>query len=152
MKLAEALARRAELTTRFNELQKRATQSARFQEGEEPAEDARELLAESDRVADELEKLIRQINATNLVTEVEPGITMTDALAKRDVLRKRRAFRSELADSGVARVDRWMRSEIKMVSAVDVRELRHEADRVAAELRALDTRMQEVNWNADLVE
>ena len=152
MKLAEALARRAELTARFGELQRRAEQSGRHQEGDEPAEDALDLLFESDRVADELERLIRQINATNLSTEVEAGLTMTDALARRDVLRMRRRFRADLAEAGARLTDRWMRSEIKMVSAVDVRELRREADRLAAELRALDTRMQEVNWVAELVE
>lgn len=152
MRLAEALARRAELSARFEELNRRAAASARFQEGDEPAEDALELLAESDRVAGELEHLIRRINATNLATEVSAGTTMTDALARRDVLRMRRRFRAGLADAAVARVDRWSRSEIKMVSAVDVRELRRDTDALAAELRELDTRIQEVNWTAELLE
>lgn len=152
MKLAEALARRAELANRLDELQNRAIESACYQEGDEPAEDAMELLAESDRVADDLERVIRQINVTSLATEVEPGVTMTDLLAKRDVLRRRRSFLMDLADAGTRRPERWMSTEIRMVSAVDVRQLRREADRVAARLRELDTRMQEVNWTAELVE
>lgn len=152
MKLAEALARRAELTTRFNELQNRAIQSARHQDGDEPAEDPNALLEESDRVAAELEHLITQINATNLRTELEAGVTMTDALARRDVLRLRRRIRDEVAQAGLARGDRWTRSEIKMVSAVDVAQLRSETDDLAAELRGLDTRIQQVNWTAELVE
>lgn len=142
MRLAEALARRAELNARFNELSARAAESARTQEGDEPAEDSLELLAESDRVADELERLIRQINATNIATEVGDGMSMTDALARRDVLRMRRRFRTGLADSGVPRVDRWTRSEIKLVPTVNVGQLRSEADRITAELRELDTRIQ----------
>ncbi|HEY9408021.1 MAG TPA: DIP1984 family protein [Jiangellaceae bacterium] len=152
MKLAEALARRSELTDRFGELQRRAAESARYQEGDAPAEDASELMAESDRVADELERLIRRINATNLATELAPGTSVTDALAQRDVLRLRRRFRADLADAAVTSTERWTRSEIKMVPAVDVRELRRQADAVAAELRALDTRLQEVNWTAELLE
>lgn len=152
MKLAEALARRAELKARFDELSKRAAGSARIQEGDTPAEDPAELLAEADRVADEFERLIRQINATNLATEVVPGMTMTDALAQRDVLRMRRRIRVSVADAGVPIADRWTRSEIKMVPTVGVRELRREADTMAAELRELDTRMQEVNWTAELRE
>lgn len=152
MKLAEALARRAELTARFDELLRRATESARVQEGDTPAEDAAALLAESDRVADELERLIRRINATNLATEVESGMTVTDALARRDVLRMRRRFRANLADAAVVTSERWTRSEIKMVSTVDVAGLRRDADSAAAELRELDTRLQEVNWTADLQE
>lgn len=152
MKLAEALARRAELTARFDELLRRASESARVQEGDTPAEDAAALLAESDRVADELERLIRRINATNLATEVEPGMTVTDALARRDVLRLRRRFRADLADTAVVTSERWTRSEIKMVSTVDVAGLRRDADASAAALRELDTRLQEVNWTADLQE
>lgn len=152
MKLAEALARRAELTTRFNELQRRAEESALIQEGDEPAEDPAELIAESDRVADELERLIRQINVTNLATEVEPGTSMTAALANRDVLRLRRRFRDEVAEAGNRRFGRMTRSEIKTVAAVDVRQLRSDTDDLAAQLRALDTRIQEVNWTAELVE
>lgn len=152
MKLAEALARRAELTTRFGELQHRASQAASVQEGDEPAEGAHELLAESDRVANELERLILQINATNLATEVAPGLTVTGALAKRDVLRMRRDFRAELANSGLVKADRWSRSEIKMVSMVDVRELRQRLDQFAADLRALDTQLQQANWTAELLE
>lgn len=152
MKLAEALARRAELSTRFAELRRRATESARYQEGDRPAEDPRDLLAESDRVADELERLIERINATNLATEVESGTSMTGALARRDVLRMRQGIRSDVANAGVPRADRWTRSEIKMVPAVDVHELRSEADGFAAALRQLDTRLQEVNWTTDLVD
>ena len=39
MKLAEALARRADIQTRINEMQNRIVQNARHQEGEDPAED-----------------------------------------------------------------------------------------------------------------
>ncbi|MGH8774299.1 MAG: DIP1984 family protein [Jiangellaceae bacterium] len=152
MTLAEALARRADLATRHSALQHRAVASAQHQKGEAPAEDPTELLSEADRVATELEMLIRTINRTNLATEVEPGMTVTDALARRDVLRLRHRFRTHLADAGGDRSARYMRSEIRMVASVDVRALRREADEVARELRALDTRIQEVNWAADLVE
>lgn len=152
MKLAEALARRAELTERFHEVQRRAAESARVQEGDQPPEDPAAMIAEADRVADELERLIRRINATNLATEVEPGVSVTDALARRDVLRLRRRFRADLADAAVVSNERWTRSEIKMVATVDVAEMRRSADALAAELRALDTRLQEVNWTAELID
>lgn len=50
MKLAEALAQRADLSTRLSELRTRAMTSVHYQEGDQPAEDPNELLAESDRV------------------------------------------------------------------------------------------------------
>jgi len=65
VKLAEALALRADATRRIEQLRTRIVANARFQEGEEPAEDAQALLAEAGAVPDELEDLIRRINRTN---------------------------------------------------------------------------------------
>lgn len=153
MKLAEALARRAELTERFHELKARAVASARHQEGDEPDENPAELIAEAGRVAAELETTIARVNATNLATEIEPGVTITQALARRDVLRLRRQFLADLAEAGsVGRGARFGRSEIKSVSAVDVRQLRGDADTLAADLRALDARLQEANWTTEVVD
>jgi hypothetical protein len=50
MKLAEALALRSDASKRFEQLRSRAQANARYQEGEAPAEDAAELVAEADRV------------------------------------------------------------------------------------------------------
>src|SRR5690606_7278162 len=64
MRLAEALAERAEIQRRIEQLRFRITGNARYQEGEEPAEDAAALLAEADAALEELRDLIRRINAT----------------------------------------------------------------------------------------
>jgi hypothetical protein len=150
MKLAEALSRRAELVRKVQELKARALDSARHQEGDEPAEDPRQLLAEADAALDEFQRLIAAINRTNLTVQVDPGRTVTDLLAERDALRLRHSLRSELATA--ASRDRFAltRSEIRMVASVDVRALRAEADGVAQQLRALDLRLQETNWNSEI--
>lgn len=153
MKLAEALARRADLTTRIAELRGRALTSAQHQEGDEPVEDPAILLAEADRAAAELETVIIAINETNIRTEVRPGMTVTAALARRDVLRLRHRFRIELAErAGGGGGFRGLRSEIRMVRAVDVRQIREQADAIARDLRELDTRLQEVNWTTEIPE
>lgn len=150
MKLAEALALRADLQTRLQHLATRAQQHARFQEGEEPAEDATALLADHDRTIVELETLIVAINTRNLAVEVAPGLTMTAALAQRDTLRQRHRMRTELANAAADTVDRYSRTEIRSVAAVNVRTLRAEADDIARTLRDLDSRIQEVNWTTQL--
>lgn len=150
MKLAEALALRAANQTQLAELGKRLETNARYQEGEEPAEDASVLLAEVDRIAFDLERLIVQINTRNLSVEVEPGLSMTAALAKRDTLRIRHRQRVALAESAASPVDRYSRTELRSISAVSVRELRVEIDTLAHELRELDTRLQSTNWTVDL--
>jgi len=152
MKLAEALAERADLQTRYAELGARAKQSARYQKGETPPEDAAALLAEMDRIAVRLEALVVRINVQNMATEVAPGVSMTAALARRDTLRRLQKSRSDLADAAATPIDRYSRTELRSLPAVDVKSLREEADRYAQEARELDTRIQEVNWTTDMAE
>ncbi len=152
MKLAEALVQRADLTARLGQLKARALRNARHQEGEETAENPIELLAEYDRLAGELERLIGQVNVTNLATEIEPAVTLTEGLARRDVLRLRHRMHAELADAASTQLDRFTRTELRSVAAVDVRELRARADELARQYRELDTRIQQVNWTVELAE
>ena len=154
MKLAEALALRADASRRAEQLRSRVTGSARYQEGETPAEDAVALLAEAGEVLDELESLIRRINRTNAATTVE-GRTLTDALARRDVLRLRHRMITSAADAAAGegqRGFRQLRSELKMIPALPVADLRRQADDLARQLREVDTLIQRTNWEADLLD
>ncbi|MBB5940106.1 hypothetical protein FHS42_007204 [Streptomyces zagrosensis] len=99
-KPAEALAERAEATRRVEQLRARVVSSARYQEGETPAEDAAQLLAETSEVLSALETLIRRINRTAATVEMSPDGTLTDALARRDVLRLRHSVVTAVAGSG----------------------------------------------------
>ena len=155
MKLAEALALRADATRRVEQLRARIVSNARFQEGEEPAEDAQALLTEVSVVLDELEVLIRRINRTNAATRIGPEGTITDALARRDVLRTRHAVVTAAADAAVGRqagMGRQLRSELKMLTALPVAQLRSQADDLARQIRELDVRIQQSNWEFDLLE
>jgi hypothetical protein len=155
MKLAEALALRADASRRAERLRARLTGSARYQEGETPAEDAAALLTEAGEVLDELESLIRRINRTNAATRVEGGGTLTDALARRDVLRLRHGIVTAAADAAAGdgqRGFRQLRSELKMIPALPVAELRRQADDLARRLREVDTIIQRTNWEADLAD
>jgi hypothetical protein len=156
VKLAEALALRADATRRVEQLRTRIVANARFQEGEEPAEDAQALLAEAGAVLDELEDLIRRINRTNAATRIGPEGTITDALARRDVLRARHSVVTAAADAAVGRsqagMGRQLRSELKMLAALPVAQLRAQADDLARQIRELDVRIQQSNWEFDLME
>lgn len=157
MKLAEALAERAGAVRRVEQLRSRIVGSARYQEGETPPEDAQRLLAEAGETLDELESLIRRINATNASVRLGADGTLTDALARRDVLRLRHAVTTAAADAAAGRdarglAVRQLRSELAMLSALPVAELRGRADDLAREIRELDVRIQRTNWEADLVE
>ncbi|MFD6755676.1 DIP1984 family protein [Micromonospora gifhornensis] len=154
MKLAEALALRADAARRAEQLRARIVASARYQEGETPAEDAASLLVEAGEVLGELESLMRRINRTNAATPVDGG-TLTDALARRDVLRLQHRMVTSAADAAAGegqRGFRQLRSELKMIPALAVAQLRSQADDLARQLREVDTLIQRTNWEVDLLD
>ena len=151
MKLAEALAERSDCQKRIEEIKSRLATSARIQEGEEPAEDSSELLSEADRIHARLLELVSAINRTNSRTAFDDERTISDAIAARDVLGKRRDFLADVAGSGSSRWDRYSRSEVRYVMTVPVGKLRADTDQLAKQYRQLDLRIQELNWKTELI-
>lgn len=151
MKLAEALILRADYQKRFTQLQQRLVRSARVQEGEEPPESPQELLTELESISVELTRLIQRINRTNSVTNFQDR-PLSDALAERDVLRLKRGAYDSLIDAAAIRQDRYMRSELRVLSTVDVAELQRQVDRLSRDYRELDAQIQALNWAIDLIE
>jgi hypothetical protein len=88
MKIAEALALRADLQKRLEQLKQRLVKNARIQEGDTPEEDPAELQAELEKLARELTVLVQRINRTNAASLFGQG-TLADSLAERDVLKIR---------------------------------------------------------------
>ncbi len=150
MKLAEALQERADLDRRVQQLQQRLDNNAMVQEGEPPAEDPTELLAELDGCVGALEQIVARINLTNCRTAVE-GESLTQLLARRDALKLKLGAYRNLAQSASHLGHRGMRSEIKWVSTVNVRELQKQVDQLARELRLLDNTIQAANWATQLI-
>ncbi len=149
MKLAEALAERADVRKRMDQLASRMEINAKVQEGEKPAEDPMALLAEFHDLADRLENLVTRINLTNAVT-VSDGETLTSMLSRRDCLTIQVNTMRSFLDAASATVSRGLRSEIRILSTVDVQSLRKDADKLAKELRELDVRIQALNWTTEL--
>lgn len=146
MKLAEALIERADLQRRLAQLQQRLQQNAQYQEGETPAEDPNELLKAYAHTAEQLENLVVQINQANNRIVLENGTSMVAALAKRDRLKAEHSTLISLADAATPEQNRYSRSEIKTLPAVDVKQIRQQADLVAKQHRELDTQIQQANW------
>ena len=150
MKLAEALQLRADLQKRMEQLSDRLNQNARVQEGESPAEDPVELLAEYEACAGQLEELMARINRTNCETRTERG-TLTDLLARRDCLKLRVQTYHDFLMSASSLTQRGTRSEIRVLSAVPVPEYRKKADALARQLREVDNTIQAANWTTELL-
>ena len=153
MKLAEALANRADLQRRVEQMRGRLQKSALVQEGESPPEDPQELLEEMERLVSELEEYVRRINRTNLSATLSGGeTTLTDALARRDALTLSYGNLKNLVSAASDRVPRYGRAEIRILSAVEVGPLRRRMDELARERRELDIAIQQANWTTDLTE
>ena len=151
MKLAEALMERADLQKRIAQMSGRLRNNARVQEGEAPAEDPQALLQELNTLTERMERLVAQINQTNSVVRVE-GESLTRLLSRRDAWRQQTGILREFLDAASALADRASRSEIKIASTVNVRELQKELDEKSKALRGLDAKIQAANWLFDLAE
>jgi hypothetical protein len=152
MKLAEALLLRADCQKRIEQVKSRLLRNAKVQEGEEPSENPAELITELESVSGQLVDLIKRINTTNSTTAFPEGRSIADALAERDVLVLRRGAYNELALFAAMRQDRITRSEVKYISTINVAETQKRADELAKNYRELDARIQEINWNTELVD
>jgi hypothetical protein len=151
-KLGEALARRSELQARVVEVRDRLRVSALVQEGGRPAEAPDPLLAELDEIANELERLIAAINHTNSNARLASGMSLTSALARRDVLGVLHGALKAVVDSTAQQQARYSRSEIPLVRTFDVAAVRARMDAMARERRQLDVEIQNANWTVDLLE
>lgn len=151
MKLAEALQERADLNARISNLDTRLQNNALVQEGERPAEDPLELIQELDACYVRSEKLIADINRTNSETIID-GKTLTQLLAHRDILTWKLASYRNLVNRASQQISRARNSEIRILSAVDVRALQKQIDQMSKELRLTDNAIQAANWQTDLIE
>ena len=151
MKLAEALQERADLNRRIEQLRYRLNNNLLVQEGEKPLEDPAALLEELECSFTRLEWLIARINLTNCAVKVE-GRSLTELIARRDVLSLRAEAYRRLVEEASQNTHRATRTEIKILSAVDVPALQRQADDASRELRLLDNTLQATNWTADLME
>ena len=151
MKLAEALQERADLNRRIEQLRYRLNNNVLVQEGEQPLEDPAALLEELESSFTRLEWLIARINLTNCAVKVE-GRSLTELIARRDVLSLRAEAYRRLVEEASQNTHRATRTEIKILSAVDVPALQRQADDASRELRLLDNTLQATNWTADLME
>ena len=149
MKLAEALQERADLNRKIAQLRERLENNAIVQEGEKTPEDPAQLLVELDASIRRLEELMARINKTNTQTR-DGEQSITDLIARKDALRVQVDAYRDIISSASQIARRAMRTEIKILSAVDVKALQKKADELSRELREVDNRIQQINWMTEL--
>ena len=149
MKLAEALSVRKDLQNKIDQLEDRLKSIVKIQEGDEPDEAAEDLLSELQNAAVQLEDVIYRVNRTNLHAVID-GEPITKLIARKDVLTKEIGILRNVLKVASAQESRYSRNEIKYVRTIDTAELRKKVDRLSAELRRVDLRIQEANWMFEL--
>jgi len=150
MKLAEALSLRKDLQSKIAQLENRICNNVKVQEGDEPSEDPKELMKDLDSCLIQLETLIARINTTNMHTKVGER-TLTEMMAKREVLGKRISTLRNVFDRASGSQDRYSRSEIKYLTTIDIKSLSKQIDKLSQKLRELDIDIQTANFTTELI-
>ena len=151
MKLAEALQERADLNRNIEQLQSRLNNNVLVQEGEEPAEDPQKLKEMLDESIARLAYLIKCINQTNCQTIID-GKSLTELIAQKDALSLKIHAYKDIVYTAAQSVYRARNTEIKIKQTIDVASWQAEIDQKAKNLRLLDNKLQENNWQTDLIE
>lgn len=149
MKLAEALQERADLNRKISQLEERISNNVTVQEGEKTAEDPNALIEELDEAIRRLNFLIAAINLTNCKTIID-GKTLTEWMADRDCLKRKAAAYQEIVRDASNLSGRALHTEIKVICAVNVRDIQKKVDRISKELRLTDNKIQSANWSVEL--
>ena len=151
MKLAEALQERADLNRNIEQLQSRLNNNVLVQEGEEPAEDPQKLKEMLDESIARLAYLIKCINQTNCQTIID-GKSLTELIAQKDALSLKIYAYKDIVYTAAQSVYRARNTEIKIKQTINVASWQAEIDQMAKNLRLLDNKLQENNWQTDLIE
>lgn len=150
MKVAEALLLRGDLQKKIASLRERIVHNTLVQEGNQPHEDPNALLLEAHSVMVELEALVIKINVSNVQNTLPDGRSLTAAIAHRDCLIQKHALLKATLDATQNEPDRYSAREIKWVSAVNVSSLQKQSEDLARQIRELNARIQETNWQIEL--
>lgn len=152
MKLAEALIERADIKKRLEQLNERMVRNAVVEVGKEPFEDPKRLLEDLAILTDRMRVLVSCINITNSTTVCDTGETLTELIARRDMLLRRVEAMRRMFDKSVERRECYGEKEKDYEPTMDLRSMRREMDAISEEARRIDTRIQGLNWNVDLIE
>ena len=105
---------------------------------------------ELNNTLNDLETLIFRINRTNMATSSD-GISLTEMIAKKDVLALRISVLRSVAQSAMGSLERYSANEIRYVRTLNVADLQKQIDSYSKQLRELDVKIQQLNWMTELI-
>ncbi|MCL2252943.1 MAG: DIP1984 family protein [Lachnospiraceae bacterium] len=152
MKLAEALIERADLKMKIKQITERMKTNVVVQEGDEPSENVLELLKIHESMIERLELFVVKINRTNNDTVMDNGLTLAEAIAKRDCFKLGTSTLRAIHEASLGNfLNRYSRSEIKYVKTIDMKNIQKDIELGSKKYREIDIMIQEWNWKTDLI-
>ncbi|MCL2045344.1 MAG: DIP1984 family protein [Oscillospiraceae bacterium] len=152
MLLAEALLKKAVLKKELDALEQRMSESARIPHDEEPVDDYTLLLIIYREKESELFDMNLRILATNNITEIREGETISQAIIKRDGLKRVVSMYSKLLNAAIGSNRGYYGSrDVKYIRVIDMDKVRSDMDSAAQQYRELDVKLQQLNWNTELI-
>jgi len=152
MLLAEALLRKAVLKKELEALEQRMSESARVPHDEEPVDDYLILLDNYNEKEYELREMSLKILSTNNKTVFTEGETISQAIIRRDSLKRVVSMYNKLlsAATGGGR-GLFSSRDIKYKRIVNMDKVRADMNIKAMQYRDLDVKLQQLNWNTELL-
>lgn len=159
MKLGEALVRRKQLGQEITALMGQVKQQPVRASDGTPVKDANGQINKLSELITEKAVLEQQINNTNIQTKVEfmgHTVSVMQLISERDAIRLRESIYRDLAGqikTGLNRNSYLDREhQIGTVTDYDLEQIQGIQQTAAKLGRELDTKLQETNWTADLIE
>ena len=148
MKLAEALIERKSLKGRIDQIIQRMKENVVFLEGNTHDEDFAELEKTYESMLARFESIANRINNTNNKTMLNDQYTIAEAITKRDCIKSKIAACRAVKEA-VPSSRRHLSSSY--VLTINMKEYQKKIDDLARQFRELDTKIQGLNWNTELL-
>jgi hypothetical protein len=150
MKLAEALSERKALQDRVAALNNRARKSVVTVEGRPAVESPDILIDDIVKTLEQWEQLVVAINRANMRIVLEGGMTVMEALARRDRLTREIALLDELMQVILGpnheRMGMLPREMARVMPNVNIAQFQNRIETLSNERRTLDLAIQEAGW------
>jgi hypothetical protein len=148
MKLAEALLLRADLQRKIDQLNDRILPNLIVHNQANPQEDPTKLLAQLRDAIGQLERIAVKVNNTNIQTLLPDGRSLMEGLAKRDAIKMLQSKMYDVRRSSTIR----SYGHDNQTATLKFPAVQSEIDQLGRSFREIDTIIQRLNWNTDLIE
>ncbi|MDR2698094.1 MAG: DIP1984 family protein [Candidatus Methanoplasma sp.] len=144
--LGEELLRRSETKKEIENIQSRIHANLWVRENGSPLEDPKELIKEALRMSDTLFWQTKMINAVNNRTMLLTNMSLSEAIVEREMMIRNRNILNKVVDAAQKREQ----TEVKMVIAVSMEEIRSDINLLSMKIKALETEIQKLNWKTEI--